>query len=213
MKMPFAIPIYLVGLWIFCQSFCGTYYLLELLQTVVWWIYTCQIDLQKWLNMMISYWVSGCGMLNLHQLWSYSSCLLVWEVYHLLLTHCVLVFLVPCWVLWDPGTGILCHWVWVQWQNFHHSAISSTASGSSVWFLKSFHLFLNGSCNAYAIHLGRTWYGFTSSLTCKEKVPLKHPIPVNIWLYSLCIFSVVSVLATLVSSCACTCNKVTYFLF
>ena len=49
---------------------------------------------------------------------------------------------------------------------------------------------LNGSCSAYAKQLGGTWYSFASSVTLNEKVPLKHKMPVNTLLNSLCIFIV-----------------------
>ena len=54
---------------------------------------------------------------------------------------------------------------------------------------------LSSSCTAYAMHLGGTWHGFELVLTCREKVPLKYPIPVNTSLYSTCIL-IVSLLTT-----------------
>ena len=44
--------------------------------------------------------------------------------------------------------------------------------------------FLKGFWSVYATCLQGTWYGFASSLTRSENVPLKHPIPVNTPLYS-----------------------------
>ena len=70
----------------------------------------------------------------------------------------------------------------------------------------------NGSSNTYAKCLGNMTYGFTSSLTCKERVPLKHPIPVNTLLYTPCI----SLFFLHLSLCQCLCldlKKVVYFLF
>ena len=37
----------------------------------------------------------------------------------------------------------------------------------------------NGSCGAYITCLGGALYGFASSLTFMQKVPLKHAIPVK----------------------------------
>ena len=54
-----------------------------------------------------------------------------------------------------------------------------------------FLLFLNSSYSAYATHVGGTLYGFASYLTLSEKVPLKHPIPADMSLNSLCILIVV----------------------
>ena len=53
------------------------------------WISTYKSDMQMWLDMF--YWVSGCGTLNLHLLWSCSTHFLVWGVYYSLLAICLLV--------------------------------------------------------------------------------------------------------------------------
>ena len=53
---------------------------------------------------------------------------------------------------------------------------------------------LNGFCSAYATHLGGTWYSLLSSLSYKENVSSKHPMPLNITLTSLCICCVNSAL-------------------
>ena len=50
--------------------------------------------------------------------------------------------------------------------------------------------------------------GFTVSLTYNEKVPLKHPIPVNTSPYPSGNFDV----HLSVGFCACFCNKVVYFM-
>ena len=63
---------------------------------------------------------------------------------------------------------------------FHHSAVSSTPSGGSVWCSCNLSgSFLNGSCGAYASHLGSDWYEFALSFTCKEKC-FEALIPVKI---------------------------------
>ena len=72
----------------------------------------------------------------------------------------------------------------------HHSTVSSTSNGANICWSCS----LFSCCNVYAMNLG---YDFTSSLTCKEKLPLKHPIPIYTAQYSFCIVSVGFVLATL----------------
>ena len=95
--------------------FIGTYHVPVPLQMVVWWICTCQIDMQRWLGMRIFYWTSGCHILSMHQLWSYSIHFLVWEIYHLMLGLCLLTFLVSGWDLQGLDIFILCHWAEVLW--------------------------------------------------------------------------------------------------
>ena len=56
---------------------------------------------------------------------------------------------------------------------------------------------LIGSCGSHAICFGSASYGFEFFLTFSEKVPLKHLIPVNILLNSLCIFIAVLPLVAL----------------
>ena len=72
LKCDLQCQIHLVNLWIFCWLFTRTYHLWHHLQMVVWWILTYQSDMPMWLSMENSYWVSCCGNLGLHQLWSYS---------------------------------------------------------------------------------------------------------------------------------------------
>ena len=53
------------------------------------------------------------------------------------------------------------------------------------------------------MHLKGTWYGFTSSLTCQEKVSLKYSIPVNTLPHSPSIFNVAFALTYLLASMSC----------
>ena len=50
------------------------------------------------------------------------------------------------------------------------------------------------------MHLDGTWYGFAFCLTLSKKGPLKHLVPVNMLLNSLCIFVVVLALVALTFS-------------
>ena len=102
----------------------------------------------------------------------------------------------------------------VLWKKlFHHSAISSTHSGASIWCSCRLSSSLLNSCwSAYAVYLGGTWYGFTSSLTCKGKVLLKHPVPKYITTFIKHFQCRVHTHCS-VGFCAKTCNKVVYFLF
>ena len=62
----------------------------------------------------------------------------------------------------------------------HHSAVSSTPRGVIMSiFCRHSTSSLNGFCSAYATCLGGTWYGLLSGLSCKENVPLKHPMPLK----------------------------------
>ena len=136
----------------------------------------------------------------MHQLWSYSTHLLVREVYNLMLTLCVLVLLIPGWVIQVPDISILCHWAWVLWWSCCTIWPLSTPSSARIWCHCSlFHSSLNYSSSSYATFLSSTQHCFTSSLTYKQKVPLNHPIPVNALLYSswiLCVVSALTVLST-----------------
>ena len=44
---------------------------------------------------------------------------------------------------------------------------------------------LIGTCSVYAKHLGGTWYGLLSSLSGKENILSKQPMPENTSLNSL----------------------------
>ena len=95
----------------------------------------------------------------------------------------------------------------------HCSAILSTSSGASIWYSWSLSSsFLNSFWSAYVTSLGGAWYGLTSLLTCKEEVPLKHPIPVNTSLNS-CIFNIVSAHGALICFHFWTHRKLVYFMF
>ena len=94
----------------------------------------------------------------------------------------------------------------------HHSAIYSTPSDASIWCCSLSSSFFNGSCSTYTICLSGVWYHSASSLTCREKIPLKNPVPVSKSLYSSHILSAVSVPANLLF-CIWFCNKVVYLLF
>ena len=82
-------------------------------------------------------------------------------------------------------------------QLLYHYSVSPISNGASTYFCFSLSIsFLNGSSNAYAAHLGGTWYGHSSSLSFNE-VPLKHPMPMNTLPHSLCESVVVLVLSGL----------------
>ena len=49
--------------------------------------------------------------------------------------------------------------------------------GTLIFVLADTITLLNAFCNVYVTNLGGAWYGLTPSLTCKENVSLKHPIP------------------------------------
>ena len=120
-KMSSAIQIHLVDLLIFHQIFPGTSHLLVPLQIVVWWLCTCHWHPKV---KMICYQASGCILLSLHQLWSHSTLLLVWGVYHLVLGICVLVLQLPGCILQGIDITILCHWVWgTMIKLLHHLVI------------------------------------------------------------------------------------------
>ena len=71
----------------------------------------------------------------------------------------------------------------------HHSTILSTPRGAMMSISCSHSSSsLNGFCNAYAMHLGGTWYGLLLGLSCNGNVPSKHPIPLNTSPNVLCIF-------------------------
>ena len=59
----------------------------------------------------------------------------------------------------------------------YHSALLSTPRGMLICCSYRRPNLFNCSCNAHAPHLGGTWYGFAHSLTCKENVPFKCPMP------------------------------------
>ena len=83
----------------------------------------------------------------------------------------------------------------------HHLAILSTPSYASIWCCcNQSTSFFNGSCSVYETLLSGTWYGSASSLTCRKKVPLEHPIPANTSLCSSCILNMVSALTALLVS-------------
>ena len=83
----------------------------------------------------------------------------------------------------------------------HHSAISSTPSGAMMSISSSqSRSSLNGFCSAYATHLGGTWYGLLSSLSCNENVPSKHPIPLKTFPKVSWIFCVMMLLFLLPAS-------------
>ena len=70
----------------------------------------------------------------------------------------------------------------------HHSYISLTPSGAIISCCCSLsNSSLNGFCSAYATCLGGAWYSLLSGFSCKENVPSKHPMPLNILFNSLCI--------------------------
>ena len=108
--------IHLVGLWRLCWSFTGIYHLLAWFQMVVFWIYSYLTDTQICLSMMISYQFSDCGVLNLHQVCSYSTHLLVWGISFHFGPQCT--GLISAWL--SPAGSrhkYICHWFWVLWQN------------------------------------------------------------------------------------------------
>ena len=77
------------------------------------------------------------------------------------------------WVLTQSYyTTLLFHWPLEGWLY----PFSSASPNSS----------LNGFCSTYTTHLSGTWYGLLSGLSCKENVPLKHPIPLNMLANILC---------------------------
>ena len=55
----------------------------------------------------------------------------------------------------------------------------------------------NGHCRVYATCLGSAWYDLVSGLTFNENMQLKHPIPLNTSLNSLCSHCVISALIPL----------------
>ena len=57
LKCHWQCQIHLVGPWIFCHFFLEDITCWHHSKCWVWWICTCQIDMQNWLNMKISYWV------------------------------------------------------------------------------------------------------------------------------------------------------------
>ena len=62
----------------------------------------------------------------------------------------------------------------------HHSAISSTPRGVKMSSSCShFSSSLKDFCNAYAMHLGGTWYGLLSGLSYNKNMPLKHQMPLK----------------------------------
>ena len=70
----------------------------------------------------------------------------------------------------------------------HHSDTSSTPKGVFI----SCHCSLsssswNGFCNTYATCRGSTCNGLLFVFSCKENVPLKHPMPLKTSSSSLCI--------------------------
>ena len=83
----------------------------------------------------------------------------------------------------------------------HHSAISSTPRGVMMSiFCRCSSSSLNGYCSAYATHLGGAWYSLLSGLSCKENVPLKHPMSLNTSPYVLLISHISSLLFLLSAS-------------
>ena len=71
-----------------------------------------------------------------------------------------------------------------------HSNISFTPSGAIISCCCSLsNSSLNGFCSAYATRLGSTWYGLLSGFSCKETVPSKHTMPLNIgFLGAACVY-------------------------
>ena len=140
------------------------------LKKVVWWICTCQTDMQMCLGTMIFHQIWGCGRLILHPLWSYSAHLLAWGSVSLIVgllctglistllsytgsRHRYTVLL---------GLGIITKLLQ------HFSPILSTHSVASIWCSCVSSSFLNGPFSTYATYLGSAWYDFTSSLPAVE---------------------------------------------
>ena len=90
----------------------------------------------------------------------------------------------------------------------HHSAISSIPNGVMMSiFCRYSSSSLNGFCNMYATCLGGTWYGLLSGLSCKENVPLKHPIPLDMSPNVSWIFCILALLFLLSASTLSDENK------
>ena len=94
----------------------------------------------------------------------------------------------------------------------HLSAISPILSAAEICCPCSLsNSFLKGFLGACDMHIRGTWYDFASFLTCKSKVPVKHPYPINTLPYSLCILDVVLSFASLSASAPSPAsNKVSY---
>ena len=94
-------------------SFVGSCHLLAIHQMVVWWIRTCQIDMQMWFNTVIICHILGCSNLNSHLVILRSMHLLDWAICCWQRGLCVSALLVPISVVLGPGTDGLCHLAWV----------------------------------------------------------------------------------------------------
>ena len=95
----------------------------------------------------------------------------------------------------------------------HHSAVSyipKDVSMSCCWSLCN--SFLNSFCSAYATCLGDAWHGLLSCFACNENVSSKHPTPVNTSSNSFFSYSVILVLAFLVTLFAWTWKKIFNFI-
>ena len=140
--------------------------------------------------------ISGYDISNLHQLWSYGI--------HVSLGSISLNIGPLC-------TGLISTWLSLvesrckhtvlsglgtMTKLLYHSAFLYTPSGASISCCSVSSSLMNGFCSVYVMCLRSGWYGFVSSLPCREKVPLKHSIPVNTSLYLSCILSLVSALTT-----------------
>ena len=149
-----------------------------------------------WLSLKTFYWVSGCGSLNLLQRLSYSTHLLFWGVYHYAIP--LYTSLVNTW-LSLAGSRHICTVpldLITMTKLFYHSVNSFTHSGASILCCCSLSSsFIHSSYSAHVICLNGGWYSFASSMTSMEKVPLKHRIPVNTY-----IFIVISVVIILLAS-------------
>ena len=134
--------------------------------------------MQILLSMMIFCLVLSYEILNKHQFMLDSTHLLVLGLCHWQLGPlCTGLISAGLSLAGSKQRGTSYHLAWVLKQ----SCCTTLMCHLSQWcdymlLLQDSSSFSNGCQNAYAIHLGRVWYGFTLSLTWNKNVSLKHPI-------------------------------------
>ena len=172
---------HLLCLWIFCPFFIETCPLWVLLQTVIFYICTCQIGTQ------MLWWYDDLS--SSLRLW-YPELASIWQRYFMFFNFGKISLSVgPLW------TGLMSTWfslggskhsltfqlgLGMRTKLLYHSAVSSMPSGvmmSCCWNLPDSSL--NSFCNAYAMCLRGAWYGLLSRLAAKKCIPSKHLIPLK----------------------------------
>ena len=168
---------------------------------VVTCTYTCQTDRQMLLGMMNACPILCCDSPSSHWWWTCTVQYLILAECHLTLDPYVLVQLMSGWVVLDPNITAPYHLLWVPTQSYHTILLFYllpvvlwcpilVVAEAPPWTVSVMHMLCAWGA----------WNGLLTGLSCKENVPLKHPISLNTSPYVSCILCVMVALLLLSAS-------------